>query len=259
VSDLPRPGVGSVRAEDRTEEYEPAHLARPGSRGSWWRAPVRARQGHSERPERSPGPRSAAQPTTGNGAEWRAVAVAERGEWVSRGETKVYMGGWVDLAVADVTTPTGQQLRYEVVRARSQGVAGLVVDHSDCVLLLWRHRFVTQSWGLELPAGSLRAGEHPVRGAEREVLEETGWSTYDGRLVWSVARAPERSDHIGHLVWLRAEARVGPVDPDEVAQLHWLDRRQVRQVLADGQVHDVFTLGALWWWLSVGDGGEGQW
>ena len=40
--------------------------------------------------------------------------------------------------------------------------------------MLWRHRFITDSWGWEIPAGGVDAGETPEDAAAREVLEETG-------------------------------------------------------------------------------------
>ncbi len=43
------------------------------------------------------------------------------------------------------------------------------------VLLLWRHRFITDTWGWEIPAGGIDPGETPPDAAARETLEETGW------------------------------------------------------------------------------------
>jgi 8-oxo-dGTP pyrophosphatase MutT (NUDIX family) len=43
------------------------------------------------------------------------------------------------------------------------------------VLLLYRHRFITDTWGWELAAGRVDDGETPVEAAARETLEETGW------------------------------------------------------------------------------------
>ena len=54
--------------------------------------------------------------------------------------------------------------------------AGVVVDDPDRgVLLLWRHRFITDTWGWELPAGRVDAGETAIEAGASETLEETGW------------------------------------------------------------------------------------
>lgn len=179
----------------------------------------------------------------------------ERGEWVIEAETPVYLGGWVEVATARVRSPIGREHSREIIRARSEDVGAVVVDSADRVLLLWRHRFVTGSWGLELPTGCLRKGEDAGEAAVREVVEKAGWSTSgDAHRVWTGARGPDHSDLVGHVVWLRASERVGSPDPEVAAHLHWLDRAQVRDALAEGRVNDVFTLAALLWWLAT-DGG----
>ncbi|WP_313047547.1 NUDIX domain-containing protein [Nonomuraea jabiensis] len=40
---------------------------------------------------------------------------------------------------------------------------------------MWRHRFVFDRWGWELPGGLVEAGEDPMVTAAREVEEETGY------------------------------------------------------------------------------------
>ena len=57
-----------------------------------------------------------------------------------------------------------------------QRVAGAVaLDDQDRVLLVWRHRFITKSWGWELPGGIVDSGETSAEAARRETVEETGW------------------------------------------------------------------------------------
>jgi 8-oxo-dGDP phosphatase len=59
---------------------------------------------------------------------------------------------------------------------RMQRVAiAAVLDDADRVLMLWRHRFVTDEWGWELPAGIVDGDKDGAATAAREVKEETGW------------------------------------------------------------------------------------
>jgi 8-oxo-dGTP pyrophosphatase MutT (NUDIX family) len=48
-----------------------------------------------------------------------------------------------------------------------------VVDEQKRVLMMWRHRFVTDTWGWELPMGLIEPDETPEQAALREVEEET--------------------------------------------------------------------------------------
>ena len=54
-------------------------------------------------------------------------------------------------------------------------ILGFVLLAAASVLLLWRHRFVTDTWGWEVPAGRVDASETAMQAAQRETLEETGW------------------------------------------------------------------------------------
>jgi 8-oxo-dGTP pyrophosphatase MutT (NUDIX family) len=96
--------------------------------------------------------------------------------WTVRGERRVYESDWVNLALVDVEIPEGRRFEHHVVRI-PHPAAGVVVHHPDRgVLLLWRHRFITDTWGWEIPAGAADPGESVEDAARREVLEESGWT-----------------------------------------------------------------------------------
>src|SRR5258708_27731053 len=112
-------------------------------------------------------------------APGRRRAVRARGggvrvRWVVHGERPVYESPWVSLALVDVEVPGGERFEHHVVRMPGEASA-VVVRDKDRVLLIHRHRFITDTWGWEIPAGRVEAGEDPIVAAERETLEETGW------------------------------------------------------------------------------------
>ena len=68
-------------------------------------------------------------------------------EWVEHGERSLYESAWVSLRLVDVEVPGGARFDHHVVR-RSQPAAAVVVhDPARGVLMLWRHRFITRTWG----------------------------------------------------------------------------------------------------------------
>src|SRR5690606_39698171 len=90
--------------------------------------------------------------------------------WLVHGERPLYQSEWVDLTLVDVEVPDGPRFEHHVVRMPAAAAATVVHDPDRGVLLLWRHRFVTDTWGWELPAGRIDDGETPEQAAARETL-----------------------------------------------------------------------------------------
>lgn len=176
--------------------------------------------------------------------------------WDVHGERAIYTSEWVSLTLVDVEVPAiGEQLprRFEhhVVRSPAPA-AGVVVLEAfagvDHVLLLWRHRFITDTWGWEVPAGGLEVGESSSDGARREVLEETGWEV--GELTHLVDYHPANglSDHRFDLFLARGATHVGdPSDPSESERIEWVPLQVVRDAVAEGRITDGLSLTALLW------------
>src|SRR5207302_72068 len=94
--------------------------------------------------------------------------------WTVHGERPIYESDWVSLSMADVELPDGRRFDHHVVRAGAPAAGVVVHDPDRGFLLIWRHRFITDRWGWEVPAGRLDEGESAEDAAARETLEETG-------------------------------------------------------------------------------------
>jgi hypothetical protein len=78
--------------------------------------------------------------------------------WQVHGERILYDNPWVRLTQVEVEPPDGRRWWHHVVRLRPIAAA-VVLNDQDQVLMLWRHRFVPDSFGWELPGGIVAAGE----------------------------------------------------------------------------------------------------
>ncbi|WP_342775091.1 NUDIX domain-containing protein [Nonomuraea diastatica] len=109
--------------------------------------------------------------------------------------------------------PDGRHLGHRLVRT-APGARVVVTDGHDRVLLIWRHRFITDTWGWEIPLGRIDEGEMPIAAAAREVEEETGWRPGPLRPLLSVQPLNGLSDSLHHVYRAESATRVGPpADP----------------------------------------------
>ena len=64
--------------------------------------------------------------------------------WEQHGERTVYQSPWVQVTTVDVTPPDGNRFEHHAVRLKRVAMV-VVLDSEDRVLLVWRHRFITNS------------------------------------------------------------------------------------------------------------------
>jgi 8-oxo-dGTP pyrophosphatase MutT (NUDIX family) len=171
--------------------------------------------------------------------------------WTVHGERTLYESAWIRLHLADVELPDGRRVDHHLVRMPAPAAGVVVTDPQRGVLLLWRHRFITDSWGWEIPAGRVEAGEEVAVGAVREALEETGWQPGPLRPLAEYHPSNGLSDQTFHLFVAAGAAYVGPpVDWFESERVEWLPFEQVRVELAAGRVTDGLSVTALCWCLA---------
>lgn len=168
------------------------------------------------------------------------------------GSRSLYDSPWVGLCLVDVEVPDGARFEHHVVRLPRPAVGCVVSDRERGLLLLYRHRFITDSWGWEVPAGGVDVGESLEQAAEREVLEETGWRPGPVRRLHGYHPSNGLSDQRFELFAAEGAAYVGPPsDPAESSRVEWVPGDEVAALVRAGQVQDGLSLTALLWWLAV--------
>jgi 8-oxo-dGTP pyrophosphatase MutT (NUDIX family) len=173
--------------------------------------------------------------------------------WTIHGERPLYDSDWMRLVLVDVEVPGGHRFEHHVVRYPQAASGTIVHDSERGVLLLWRHRFTTDTWGWEIPAGRVEPGETPEHAAVRETVEETGWRPHDLAPLGTYAPSNGTTDQVFHLFTADGATRVGkPSDPSESERIDWLPVDDVRRRIAAGEVYDGFSLTGLLWALAFG-------
>ncbi len=165
------------------------------------------------------------------------------GEVLSR--RSIHDGRIVRLWLERVLLPNGRETNLEVIEHPGAS-AILPFLAADEVLLIRQHRHCAGGSILEVPAGTLHAGESPEACALREIEEETGYRA--GRLdplgwIWTT---PGFTNEKIFLFAARdlVPGRVSP-DPDEVISLERMALSEALERAARGDITDAKTIATL--------------
>jgi 8-oxo-dGTP pyrophosphatase MutT (NUDIX family) len=166
-------------------------------------------------------------------------------EWKVVSEQPLYQDEWLDIRVADVELPDGRHLMHRAIRT-PPGAGVVVLDSEQNVLLLWRHRFITGSWGWEIPLGKIEDGETAAAAAAREFEEETGWRPGPLRHMMTLRPTPGLSDSEHHVYQADSAELIGdPVDGIESDRVAWLPLASLRSLIDKGEITSGTTVAAL--------------
>lgn len=161
------------------------------------------------------------------------------------GRRVIYRGRKVDLALQDVALNDGTTAPREVVLHRG-AVALLPMLDGDRVCLLRNYRYSVGKALIEVPAGTIDAGEDADGTAPRELREETGYEAGSIRRIaeWFVSPGvfTERM-----YLYLCEDLRPGPTEhqPDESMEPIVLGWDEALAMVADGRIEDAKTIIAL--------------
>ncbi|MET7276889.1 NUDIX domain-containing protein [Kribbella sp. NPDC005582] len=165
--------------------------------------------------------------------------------WRIHEEQEVWASPWLSVRRLDVEQPDGNRVDYHAVRL-ADVAAAVVTDAADRVLLMWRHRFLTDTWAWELPMGIVESGETPIAAAAREVEEETGWRP--GPLTELIRSQPGAGimDAVHHVFRATSATHIGvPTERNESDRIEWIPLRDVPAMIAAGEIVSGISLVGL--------------
>jgi ADP-ribose pyrophosphatase len=157
----------------------------------------------------------------------------------------IYLGRKIDLALQTVPLADGTHVEREVVVHRGAVALVPMVD-LEHVCLVENHRHAVGKTLLEVPAGTIDAGEIPEQTAERELREETGYRAGRIRRLRDWYVSPGVMTERMYL-FLCEDLEPGPahLEPGERLQTVIVSWEQAVAMIDDGRIEDAKSMLAL--------------
>lgn len=162
----------------------------------------------------------------------------------------MYESEWMSVDLDDVEIPDGERFEHHVLRLPYPSTAVVLVDN-ETVLMMWRHRFTTDTWGWEIPAGRCEEGETAEIAAVRETEEETGYQPRKIEPLVTINPLNGISSHATHIFVGADPVKTGEPDPAEAARVEWMPLSEIPGIIRKGLIPCGITLAALTTYLTL--------
>ncbi len=162
----------------------------------------------------------------------------------------VYKGRVVEAHCVGVKMHDGEVVQRDFLKYLGAAVILPVLDDGSIVMIR-NYRFALGEYLWELPAGMLDEGEAPEVCAVRELAEETGYRAGKIERLGGFCATPATSDEFLD-AYLATELENGTqnLETYEDITVEVLPEKKVRQMVADGTIHDGKTIASLGiYWL----------
>lgn len=163
----------------------------------------------------------------------------------------LFEGGFLKARRDTVRLPNGGDSCREYIVHPGAVVIIPLLDN-DQVLLERQYRYPVGRVMTEFPAGKLDAGEAPLACAQRELLEETGFSAREWAYAGAMHLAIAYSTEIIHIFFARGLVPgAAQLDDDEFLEVRCAAIDEVVQQCRSGGITDAKTLTCMLWLQNV--------
>ena len=161
-------------------------------------------------------------------------------------ESRVWQGRLLDVWQDEVLLPNGKTATREYIRHPGAVVIFATTELGE-ILIERQFRYPARQSFWELPAGKLEKNEDPLKAAQRELLEETGYASENWQHIGKIHIATGYSDEIIHVFTAQNVKAIANqnLDENEFLSIHLLSPAELFNLIQTNKITDSKTLAAL--------------
>jgi ADP-ribose pyrophosphatase len=164
----------------------------------------------------------------------------------------IHAGKKYSFKTDEVQLPNGKTTTRDVVD-HPGAVAIVPILDDGRILLVKQYRYPTGKELLEIPAGTLEAGEAPDTCARRELSEETGYTAGSMKKILSMYMVPGYSNEIIHL-YFATQLKQGTkhIEDDEDITVEAYGADELLEMMEKNTIEDAKTIAGVLSFLTRG-------
>ena len=167
--------------------------------------------------------------------------------WKRLGSREIFANKWMRVQIDRVELPDGQPYDYTLIHRFTDGVAVLLFDDQNRVLLEREYRYPVDSVIWQLPGGLADRDEEPMVAIQRELAEETGYAADEWEYLGAFWDNPAMSAMKIHMFLARGPHNSAATNFDraEFVAVEWRSWEWVKDAVRSGEIKERVLLSAL--------------
>lgn len=163
--------------------------------------------------------------------------------WKTLNIKDIYDNPWITVTHREVLTPAGNPGIYGLVHMKNLAIGILPLDENYDTWLVGQFRYPLNRYSWEIPEGGCPFDEEPLKGAQRELLEETGIRAAKWTKILDIDLSNSVTDETG-VAFVAQELTFGEAEPEETEQLQVkkLPFSTVVDMVMRGEITDTLSV-----------------
>ena len=166
--------------------------------------------------------------------------------WKSLSHAQMYDNNWIALTEHQVINPNGGKGIYGVVHFKNLAIGIVALEEDGQIWLVGQYRFPINQYSWEIPEGGGKLEEDPLNSAKRELLEETGFTAQNWKVIQRMHLSNSVSDEYC-ILYLATHLIPGKAEPEETEKLDVkkVPFMEAYNMVNDGIITDSMSVAAI--------------